>query len=113
MPVNKYFRGLHFVVGLADQAQAALKVWIAILYKDQPVGRLRQDGYSKRKSGTLRLVRTVCKSVQERGCEKSGRPVHFLTFLQKETHFNNGPLAPFKGNIFNVLLLNDAGIFSF
>ncbi|XP_063960333.1 uncharacterized protein LOC135155309 [Lytechinus pictus] len=29
--------------------------------------------------GIVRLVRTVCKSIQDRGCEKSGKPVHFRT----------------------------------
>ena len=27
--------------------------------------------------GTVRLVRTVCKSVQDCGCEKSGKPLLF------------------------------------
>ena len=66
--VNEFFCGLHFVVGLADQAEAALKVWDAILYEDQPIGSLRHGGYSKGESGTLRLVRRVFKSVQWRGC---------------------------------------------
>ena len=32
-------------------------------------------GYSKGDSGALQLVRTVCKAVQAKGCEKSGRAV--------------------------------------
>ena len=95
--MSDFFCGLHYVVGLADQAEAALKVWDSILYEDKPVGSLAHGGYSVNgESGTSRLVRTVCKAVQESGCEKSGRPGQFLTFLQTETPFNSVPLAPFS-----------------
>lgn len=87
--LNEFFCGLHFVVGLADQAKAAFKVWDKILYGDQPVGSLSHGGYSKSERGTLRLVRTVCKAVQERGCEKSGRPVQFLTFFAERNTVNS------------------------
>ena len=39
----------------------------------------------KSESGTVRLVRTVCKSVQDRGCEKSGKPVYFREFVQMQS----------------------------
>ena len=64
---------LHYLVGLADQAY--LKVWERILFKGQKVGSLCQGGYSNGKSGVTRLIWTVCKSVQEQGCEKSGQVV--------------------------------------
>ena len=64
---------LHYLVGLADQAY--LKVWERILFKGQKVGSLCQGGYSNGKSGVTRLTWTVCKSVQEQGCEKSGQVV--------------------------------------
>ena len=37
--------------------------------------------------------------------------MHFLTFLQKQTPFNNVPLAPFKGYRCKVLFHNGVGIF--
>ena len=43
--------------------------------------------YSGGKPGHLRLIRTICKLVQERGCEKYGRVVIFVTFM-KESHKN-------------------------
>ena len=39
------------------------------------------------KSDPLRLITTICKHVQERGCEKYGRVVIFVTFM-KESHKN-------------------------
>ena len=72
--INEFYRGLHFLVGMADQAEAWLKVWEIILFKDDNniVGSLKYGGYSNGESGTTRLIRTVCKAVQQRGCEKSG-----------------------------------------
>ena len=75
--VNEFFCGLHFLVGLADQAEACLKVWENILYNGQNIGSLAHRGYSNGESGTLRLIRSVRKSVHYRGCEKSGKMVTF------------------------------------
>ena len=64
---------------MADQAEACLKVWEGISFKNDNniVGSLKHGGYSHGESGTTRLIRTVCKAVQERDCEKSGRMVLF------------------------------------
>ena len=35
-----YFCGLHFVVGLADQVEGALKVFDRLLYNETPMGSL-------------------------------------------------------------------------
>ena len=79
--LNDFFCGLHCLVGLADQAEASIKLWEGLLIGDAKVGSLNHGSYSKGESGTLCLIHTVCKSVSERGCEKSGRMVTFATFL--------------------------------
>ena len=109
--VNEFFCGLHFIVGLADQSEACLKVWEGLLHGNEKVGTLAHGGYSNGESGTTRLIRTTCKSVQERGCEKSGRMVHFSTYLKDEHNISEIPLYPFLGNRFNILFLNGAGVF--
>lgn len=43
--MNDLFCGLHYIVGLADQAGGALKVWDKLLYDDAKVGSLSQGGY--------------------------------------------------------------------
>ena len=113
--VNQFFCGLHFLVGLADQAEATLKVWDTLCWGTRKVGSLAHGGYSKGESGTMRLVRTVCKAVQERGSEQSGRMVQFKTFLENEhpdRNFKGMHLAPFLGNRFNILFYNAAGVFN-
>lgn len=69
------------------------------------VGSLANGGYDKGESGTYRLIRTICISVQTKCCEKSGRIGDFASFLV-EVGFTSVPLIPFKGNKFNVLFYN-------
>ena len=112
MNVNEYFCGLHFIVALADTAEARLKLWEGIVFSDpKKVGSLNHGSYSNGESGPLRLIRSVCKLVQERGCEKSGRMVSFATFMKETNQMDNLPLYPFLGNRFNILLFNGAGVF--
>ena len=97
---------MHFVVGLADQSETALKTWDHLRFDGALVGSLAHGGYSKGESGTYRLVRTICKSVQTRGCEKSGRISDFASFLTQEIGLTSVPFIPFKGNRFNILFYN-------
>ena len=78
---------------------------------DHNVGAKAQGFSSKNNEGGVeRLIRTVCKAIQDRGCEKSGKPVHFRAFLRDKGR-NFVPLAPFKGNRFNILFHNGAGVY--
>ena len=101
---------MNFLVGLADQAEACLKVWENIIFKGQNVGSPLHGGYSNGESGTLRLITTVCKSVQHRGCEKSGRMVTFEIFME-ERNITRLPIYQFLGNRFNILFLNGDGVY--
>ena len=104
------FCGLHFLVGLADQAEPYLKVWENINFMGQNVGSLLHESYSNGKLGTLRLLRTVCKSVQHHAYEKSGRMVTCEIFMEKR-NITRLPIYQFLGNRFNILFLNGAGVY--
>ena len=108
--VNDSFFGLNFLLGLADQAEACLKVWENIIFKGQNVRLLLHGEYLNGESGTLRLIRTVCKSVQHRGCETSARMVTFEIFME-ECNITRLPMYQFLGNRFNILFLNGAGVY--
>ncbi|XP_033114519.1 uncharacterized protein LOC117114998 [Anneissia japonica] len=112
--LDNYFCGLHFLVGLADQADASLCVWERLVLGDEKRGaeRLVSLNVKSGESGAVRLIRTVCKSVQERACEKSGKPVQFRAFLASERGKKKVPLAPFKGNRFNIIFHNGAGVYA-
>ena len=108
--MNDLFCGLHYIVGLADQADEALKVWDKLLYDDAKVGGLSQGGYSKGESGTLRILRTVCKAVQAKGCERSGRALSFADYVS-DKGIESIHLAAFVGNRFNIIFHNGRGVF--
>ena len=104
--INQFFCGMHFIVGLADIAESSLKTFDQLLYDGKAVGSLAKGGYSRNgESGTVRLVRTLCKAVQTRGCEKSGRIQDFSSFLN-DLGFQKDPFIPFRGNRFNVVFYN-------
>ena len=64
---------MHYIVGLSDQAQEALKVWEKLFYEGAKVGsQLLARGYRNGESGTLRLIRTICNAVQSEGFQKLG-----------------------------------------
>ena len=110
--MNHFFCGMHLLVSLAEQSDATLRVWENLVFGDVAVGATAVCGKSgKSESGTVRLVRTVCKSVQDRGCEKSGKPVYFREFVRTQSGHESVPLAPFKGNRFNILFHNGAGVY--
>ena len=101
--MNKFFCGMHFLVALAEQADVSMKMYERLIFGEDEVGaRSFMAGKSGvNESGAVRLVRTVCKAVQDRGCEKAGKPVQFRGFLKIEHGIEELPLAPFKGNRFN------------
>ena len=86
--------------------EACLKIWDSLCWGNGKVDSVAHGGYSKGESGTLRLIRTVCKAIQERGSEKSGRTVQFSTFMKHERGEELIPLSPFLGNRFNILFYN-------
>ena len=110
--MNNFWCGLHFIVGLSEQANKTLAQYEDLISKGEKLGAVAlPGGYSKAgESGTSRLVRTVCKAIQERGCERTGKPVEYQDFMTAEGR-GKVPLAPFKGNRFNILFHNAAGIY--
>ena len=92
--MNNFFCGLHFLVGLADCAEATLKLW-------EETYELHVSGKS---SGTQRLVRTACKSFHARGSQQAGCSTQFRAYLRNRG-VDKMPLAAFRGNRFNVFFL--------
>ena len=109
--INQFFCGLHYLVGLADQAEACLKMWESIIHEGRKVGSIAHGGYSNGESGVTRLIRTAFKSAQERGCEKSDKIVCFATYLKDEFGMTSIPLFSFLGNRFNILFVNAVGVY--
>ena len=93
-----FFCGMHLVVNMAEHTAEVLKLFESA------------DGVMDTESGTVRLVRTTCKAFQRRGCEKSGCPLQFTTYL-KSQGIDTNPLIHFKGNRFNILFANGGRVY--
>ena len=96
--INNFYCGLHLLVGLAEAAEAVLNEWET---------NVCEIGDQSRSSGTQRLVRTACKAFHHKG---SGCSLYFRTYCR-----SNGilkiPLAPFRGNRFNIIFYDAAGVY--
>ena len=98
--MNNFFCGLHFLVGLADAAEEAVKLW------ETRFNSLE----ASTSSGTQRLVRTACKAFHHKGSQQCGSSTLFRTYLRKEG-IHSIPLAHFVGNRFNILFYDAAGVY--
>ena len=106
--LNNFFCGMHVLVGMADTTSSTLLQWENTHF-DSPVGAAASViTASKTESGIVRLVRTTCKAMCRHGNEQSGVYQPFTTFLKSQGLAKN-PLAPFRGNRFNILFY-DAGV---
>ena len=111
--LNTFFCGMHFVVGLADCANKSLAVAEkAILGPESQAGatRIAPSFCSSKEAGTARLVRTVCNAVQKHGSERAGVHVYFAQYL-RERGIDSMPLATFRGNRFNIIFHDAAGVY--
>lgn len=52
----------------------------------------------------------MCKAIQAKGCERSGRAVSLADYV-KAQGVDSIPLAPFLGNRFNIIFHNGGGVF--
>ena len=109
--INNHFCGLHMLVNLAEQCNAVLAEWEKATLGTSSQGAAALPGISPRgsESGTLCLVRTACKALQKHGSEQSGRPEDFAAFCASKNI--EIPLATFRGNRFNILFINSAGVY--
>ena len=109
--MNHFFCGLHFLVGLAEQAEAALQEWEKTMFGEEKVGASALPrSWESSEAGSVRLIRAVCKAFHKHGSEQAGCHVQFLTYLQS-LGFQTMPLAAFKGNRFNIVFYNGAGVY--
>ena len=99
---------MHVLVGMADTTSSSLLTWEKTHF-ETPVGAAAAiHGINQTsESGIIRLVRTACKALGRHGNEQSGVYQPFTTFLKSNILRN--PLAPFRGNRFNILFY-DAGV---
>lgn len=104
--MNNFYCGLHYLVGLADAAEATIKIWKSTFNENGH----EQDIEKKASSGTQCLIRTSCISFLHRGSEQAGCSTLFRTYCRHKG-IHKIPLAAFQGNRFNILFHDAAGVY--
>eukprot|EP00117_Sycon_ciliatum_P014482 scpid72751/ scgid14724/ len=108
--MNNFFCGLHYIVGLADQASKSLREWEDIRFGSEKIGANEVHGvYDTKESRVVRLIRTATSAFEKHGNEQAGVVGDFHAFLsQSNTQL---PLSEFRGNRNYIVFYNGAGIF--
>ena len=104
---------MHFIVDMADCANESLAVAKKAILgpNSQPdATHIAPSFCSPKEAGTVCLVRTVCNAVQKHGSERAGVHVYFAQYL-REKGINSMPLATFRGNRFNIIFHDAAGVY--
>ena len=96
-----FFCGMHVVVNMAEHASESLKLF---------ENALNDSEAQQAEAGTIRLIRTACKSFEKRGDEISGYPLQFTTYLKKQGIETN-PFIHFRGNHFKVVFANGGHVY--
>ena len=110
--LNNFFCGLHLMVAMADQANNALIEAEKVLSDGKMnlgASKIAPSFCSSTESGTVRLIRTVCNAVQKHGSQRAGAYIYFDQFL-KGRGIETIPLATFRGNRFNIVFYDSAGV---
>lgn len=109
--MNNFFCGMHFMVAMADQADKTLKEWEKVQFGAEKVGAAAlPENATGPESGTIRLVRTMCKAMEKHGSEQVGCSLPFSEYL-KTQGIKKVPLSSSKGNRFNIVFHNAAGVY--
>ena len=109
--MKNFFCGMHFMIAMADQADKTLKEWEKLQFDGEKVGTAAMPAIATgSESGTIRLVRTVCKAMEKHGSEQVGCTFPFSEYL-KTQGIEKVPLSSFKGHRFNIVFHNAAGVY--
>ena len=111
--LNNFFCGMHFMVAMADQANDTLLQIEKVLSEgigNLGASKISPSFCSSKESGTVRMIRTVCNAVQKHGSQRAGAYIYFAQFL-KDRGIESMPLATFRGNRFNIVFYDAAGIY--
>ncbi|XP_065182489.1 uncharacterized protein LOC135813316 [Sycon ciliatum] len=108
--MNNFFCGMHFIVGLADQSQIAMRKWEDMHFGDQPFGAHTLHGvYDTDGSRVFRLLRNAANAFQKHGNEQAGCMHAFRSYVTDMGGVV--PLAEQRGNRSYVCYFNGAGVY--
>ena len=105
---NNFFCGLHYIVGLADQAIKSLKEWEKMHFGEGKFGATDVPRvFESSESRVIRLIRTATSAFHKYGNEQAGAVADFHAFLSNSKL--DMPLSDFRGNRNYVIFFNGDG----
>ena len=102
--MTNFFCKMHIVVNFATESDKCLK-----LFETNIAEGRNPFAKSGGESGTARLVRTTCKALTSRGCDRSG--IHDLWEAYLGEMGKENILVTFKGNRFNILFYDGGAVY--
>ena len=111
--MHNLFCGMHYVVNMAETVSEALKLYEKLYLNGGLAGAAllaQNPAKNSTEAGAVRLIRTACKALERHGSEQSGYPEDFAAFLASHG-VSRVPLDSFRGNRFNILFHNAAGLY--
>ena len=107
--MNNYFCGLHYIFGLADQAQERLKKWEEVHFEGKAFGATELPrAFDTTESRVIRMLCTTANAFEKHGNEQAGCMADFNVYME-ETGIPV-PLAELRGNRSYVCFYNGAGV---
>ena len=82
LKMNNLFCGLHYIVGLADQASKLMREWEDVRFGDEKVDADALPGvYETKSSRVVQLICSATSAFAKHGNEESGAVGDFHAFL--------------------------------
>ncbi|XP_054709524.1 uncharacterized protein LOC129219225 [Uloborus diversus] len=105
--MNNFYTGLYFLYGLAKIADVTVLAWESVCIGGTNLD-FSKNGIAQLFSKTVQDIFTFCEKLDAEN--QDDLSLEFKDFIKKEKKLESVPLAPHKGNIFNVIFHNTAGI---
>ena len=102
--MTNFFCKMHIVVNFASEADKILK-----LFESNVAEGRNPHALGATESGSVRLIRTACKSFTSRGCDKSGVHSMWKSYLDEKGEENK--MVTFKGNRFNITFYDGGAVY--
>lgn len=106
--LNNYCTGIYFLFGLSKLADVTILAWESLTLGGTPVDVSKKIETSQIFSKTVQQIYALCEKFDSSKTDIFN--VEFKDFIEKEKKMTSNPLAPYKGNIFNTVFHNTAGI---
>lgn len=106
--LSNFCTGVYFLLGLAKLADVTILAWESLSFTGNAIDTSNCVETNQILSKTVQQIYTFCEKLDPNNTEDLN--LEFKDFITKEKKLTSVPLAPYKGNIFNTIFHNSAGV---